>query len=376
MGEVQFMDTLQVFIKDQWMKAGFDQPTLVQERTVPAVLEGQDLIVESPTGTGKTLAFVLPLLHRIDPNKKYIQALILAPTRELVMQIHQVIDQFTQDTDIHADACIGGTDIKRQIDKLKKHPQLVVGTPQRILELIRKKKLKMHEIKTIVIDETDQMIANSQERILNDIISTTLKERQLLFFSATISQDVLKFGQTVMKEPQQLLIRPQDMKQDKIEHIYFLCEKRDKADMLRKIIRREQMKALIFVQNNADIDHLAEKMNYLNFTFGVLYGDSHKTERADVMNQFRQNKFDLLLASDIAARGLDFKQITHIIQMDVPRLVDDYVHRSGRTGRMGLSGTVISIVTKSEATELRKLTRKIGINVMEKQLFKGQIVDP
>lgn len=372
---VHIIDTMPQFIQEQWKQSGFKEPTNVQKEAIPSILEGKDLIVEAPTGSGKTLAYALPLIKQINLEQKHVQVVIIAPTRELVMQIAHVIGSFIEKSDIRLAALIGGADIKRQLEKLKEKPQIIIGTPQRIAEIIQMKKLKMHEVKSIVCDEIDQMLKNDDGQTIKRIISTTLRDRQLLFFSATISPAVKSFGEAEMQNLQLIQIKRNTLATEQVEHIYFVCEKRDKPDMLRRLLRKDNIKALVFVQNNTELDQLAERLDYLGFEFEVLYGEAYKTERERVMQSFRQGKVPVLVASDVAARGLDFKDITHVIHMDVPRAAEEYVHRSGRTGRMGATGTVIALVTFREEDDLLRHAKKIGIQLHKKNLYKGEIVD-
>lgn len=361
------------FLKEAWEKAGFQQPTAIQQKAIPLIEEKADVVAESPTGTGKTLAYLLPILNEIDTNVKEIQSVILSPTRELAMQIHQVIQTFTHNSGIVSGAFIGGVDLKRQIERLKKNPMIIVGTPGRINELIDKKKMKMHKVKTIVVDEIDQMLAQRLTHDVKMVIKSTLRDRQVLFFSATIRDDVIEFANTVMKEPK--LIRVEREKKETVDHFYFVSERRDKVDVLRKIYRmNENIKALIFINDTFHIERLAEKFKYKKIPVGVLHSDAKKKERAQAIQQFRKGKIPLLLATDIAARGMDIEGLTHVIHLDLPEKIEQYIHRSGRTGRMGAKGTVISLVTPTEEKTLQKYAKELGIAIKKKEFYRGKIV--
>ncbi|RXT04910.1 DEAD/DEAH box helicase [Ammoniphilus sp. CFH 90114] len=366
---------LKPFLQDAWKKAGFSDLTAIQERTIPLIREGKDIIAESPTGTGKTLAYLLPILEKINPDLKNLQAVVLAPSRELVMQIHEVIQKFTQTVDISSISLIGGADMKRQIEKLKKHPQIAVGTPGRIKELIQAKKLKMHEVKTIVVDEVDQMFQSNQMDPVQDVVKTTLRDRQLLFFSATVSEKAEKTALTMMREPEVIRVNRSELPASAVEHIYFVCERRDKVDVLRRILKMGEVKAIAFVKDAAQLEELASKLNHKGVSVGVLQGEAYKTERETVMKNFRAGKFSLLLTTDLAARGLDIQAVTHVIHMDLPEDVQQYIHRSGRTGRMGAAGTVISIITVNQEGALKKFSQELGQSIEKKELFMGEIVE-
>ncbi|RBW70801.1 DEAD/DEAH box helicase [Bacillus taeanensis] len=369
------LSTLQPFLQEAWQEAGFTTPTKVQEQAVPFILEGKDVIAESPTGTGKTVAYLLPILEKIDPKKESIQAVILAPSRELVMQIFEEIQKWTKGSGITPASFIGGANIKRQIEKLKKRPQIIVGTTGRLIELMKMKKIKMHDVKTIVVDEVDQMIAENNLQSVNDIIKSTLKERQVVFFSATVSKEAEEAAGQLMTKSE--LIRIQKDKQElaKVEHIYFVCERRDKIDVLRRIIRMEELKALAFVNDIEKLSEAASKLAYRGLSLAVLDGESSKREREAAIKDFRADKVSLLLATDVAARGLDIEGLKDVIHFDLPDEASQYTHRSGRTGRMGASGRVISIVTEREERHLKQIARELGIRLEKKTLFSGKMVD-
>lgn len=371
---MELLNTMKPYLKEAWQKAGFEQPTAIQQKAIPSISEGADIIAESPTGTGKTLAYLLPILHNIDPDKKEIQAVILSPTRELAMQIHQVIQNFTLNSGIVSGAFIGGVDLKRQIDRLKKNPMIIVGTPGRINELIDKKKMKMHEVKTVVVDEVDQMVAQKLTFDVKTVIQSTLRDRQVLFFSATISDVVQDFAKKVMNAP--TFIQVEREQNGAVNHIYFVSDRRDKIEVLRRIYRMEEsMKALIFINDSFHIDELAAKFKYKKIPIGVLHSAANKKERAAAIQQFRSGKLTLLLATDIAARGMDIQGLTHVIHLDMPEKIEQYIHRSGRTGRMGAQGTVISLVTPTEEKTLLKYGKELGVAMTKKELYGGEIVD-
>lgn len=371
----QIISTMKPFIQKSWEKAGFNRAMPIQTKAMPLIVEGRDLMAESPTGTGKTLAYLLPVLEKIDPDKKTIQAVILASSRELVMQIAEEIRIWSEGSGIDDAAFIGGANLKRQLDKLKKRPQIIAGTPGRIYELIAQKKMKMHEVKTIVLDEGDQLLVSEHIGTIRNIIKSTLKDRQVLMFSATLPPHTEKLAREFMYEPEKIVIGRDDTIESKVDHIYFVCEKRDKIKVLEKVTRLDNIKGLAFVNDIAEITVIHEKLDYKGIELGFLHGESNKMEREKSLRNLRSGKYPLLLATDVAARGLDIKGLTTVIHMDLPENTDQYVHRSGRTGRAGASGTVISIVTEREERDLKKLARELGINISKKDFYKGEIVD-
>ena len=364
------------FIKSAWEKAEFDQLTAIQEQSIPAILSGKDVMAESPTGTGKTLAYLLPLLQGIDPEKKALQALILAPSRELVMQIYEEFQKWSEGSGIQGTSLIGGANVKRQLEKLKKRPQVIVGSPGRIEELIKQKKLKMHEVKTIVLDEGDQLLLPEYQRTISSIIKSTLSERQLILFSATLKEATIQKASELMKDPEVIHVKT-TASTAKVEHIYFVGEARNKIDVLKKLSRLDNMHGLVFVNDIWDLTGLAEKLRYHDIPAGELHSEVKKEERKKAIKAFEAGELPLLLATDVAARGLDLKDITHVIHFDFPETMTQYVHRSGRTGRLGSdSGTVVSIVNEREERELKQFAREMNHSLHKKEWYAGKIVDP
>ena len=365
--------SLKPFLQEAWTKSKFTNPTPIQEKSIVSILEGKDVIAESPTGTGKTLAYLLPTLQKINVEKKAVQILILASTRELVMQILEEINIWSEGSDIESLAVIGGANIKRQMDKLKKKPQIIVGTPGRVVELIQLKKLKVHEVKTLVFDEGDQLFSSEHQKEVDQIIKSTMKIKQVLVFSATLQEEVEKKAKERMREPLVIRIKDDGGQKENVDHFYIVCEERGKLTTLRKLMNIKDMKALAFSNNKNQIETLAAKLEYNGLTLGVLYNEKTKQERKIALKRFRDGKYPLLLATDVASRGLDIKELTHVVQLDVPRDEQQYTHRAGRTGRAGQSGVVLSLVTGIEARRLLKLGKELAINLKEVRLYKGTL---
>jgi superfamily II DNA/RNA helicase len=369
------IESLKPFIQAVWQKTGFKELTPIQREAIPVIKDGKDLIAESPTGSGKTLAYLLPIIEQIRTESNQIQALILSPTRELAMQILEEVKKWTEGSGIRSASFIGGADIKRQMEKLKSHPQIVVGTPGRILELANAKKMKLHEVKTIVIDEADQLLQIDFADAVKNIVKRTLKERQLLFFSATMPKQVESIGDELMNEPALIKIEANKGIQAKVEHSYIVCEKREKIDILRRIANlKELKKAMVFINESNKFEEIAAKLRYKGLKLEVLHGETRKTERERIIKQFREDRFPLLLTTDLASRGLDFAEVTHIIHFDLPEEYEKYLHRSGRTGRMGAAGNVISIITNREIGRLTAFSKKAGVPFQQKHLYKGKLI--
>jgi ATP-dependent RNA helicase DeaD len=356
---------------------GLKQPTSVQSEAIPPLLQGKDVIVQSQTGTGKTLAYLLPALQRIDPSEKHLQILILVPTRELGMQIMLEIEKLTQAGPIRAQALIGGAATSRQIEKLRLHPHIAVGTPGRILELVKVRKLSLHHIQTFVVDEVDQVFELGSMNEVETILKGMLKTRQLVFVSATIPKSIAEAGRKWMNEPVVIRVNPEQITSATLEHYSFVCQEREKIDTLRRLVRLiNPVSAIVFINATNDIAEVVGKLQYAGLSVEALYGEAGKQERAKVMGDFREGRFQLLLATDIAARGLDIEGVTHVFHLDPPVNAEYYIHRVGRTGRMGRKGTAISIITRKEQFILDKFEKALGITIQPKAMYEGRIVDP
>ncbi|MBG9444725.1 MAG: DEAD/DEAH box helicase [Bacillota bacterium] len=370
-----FIENMKPFILEAWKKSAFTQPTTIQAEAVPPALEGRDIIAESPTGTGKTLAYLLPVLEKIDPDKQAVQAVILASSQELVMQILSEIQKWAEGSGIKAASFIGGANVKRQLEKLKKHPHIALGTPGRVLELIKQKKLKMHEVKTIVLDEGDQLLVKEHTQTVQNIVKSTLKERQVLLFSATLPPVVEQLAKELTADAEVIRVEKDETIQAAgVDHIYFVAEARDKIKMLEKVSRLEDIKALVFVKDIGNLTVMAEKLDFKNISSSTLHSDLSKFDRQKAIKNFRTGKTNMLIATDVAARGLDIKGVTHVVHFDFPKDMNQYVHRSGRTGRFGAGGTVISLVTEREERELKKMAKELGLTAEKKVMRGGQIV--
>ncbi|KKB74107.1 MULTISPECIES: DEAD/DEAH box helicase [Bacillus] len=369
-----FLNKAKPFIKENWEASGFREPTDVQKSTAGLILDGRDVIAESPTGTGKTLAYILPVLEKLDAGQKNVQAVILAPSRELVMQIFDVIVEWKKGSDIRAASFIGGANIKKQQEKLKKHPHIIAGTPGRVLELIKMKKLKMHEVKTIVLDETDHLLTPEHRGTIQSIIKSTLRDRQLVCFSATLKEDAERELRGMTKDAELIRVKRKSEEAAKIKHQFLVCDQRDKIKILQKFSRLKGMQALVFVKDIGNLSVYAEKLAYHHVDVGVLHSEAKKLERANILKAFEAGEFNLLLATDIAARGIDIQQLPYVIHADLPN-EEGYIHRSGRTGRAGSEGTVISLVTRGEAERLKNLAKKLGIRLQKIVYERGQIIE-
>lgn len=356
---------------------GIHTPSPVQAEAIPQVLEGKDVLATSQTGTGKTLAYLLPVLQSIDPDSKAIQKVILAPTQELAIQIVREGERYGEQRGIGVLGLIGGASAKRQLEKLKLHPQLIVGTPGRVRELIEIKKLKMHAVTTIVVDEVDQVFNLGAAGDVERILRSAMRDRQLVFLSATVSPETAALVKREMDQPIEIGIDPELRTPSALEHYYFVSEERDRVDMVRRVIRHYNPdRAIVFVNTTNDLGEVEAKLNYSGLKAAALYGDADKMTRSRVLNAFRDGRTQLLVASDVAARGLDIEGLGMVINYDPPIDAEHYTHRAGRTGRMGRSGMVISIVTDRQTFIMRKFNRELGISIEEKAMFGGKVRSP
>ncbi|GAA0070565.1 DEAD/DEAH box helicase [Clostridium sardiniense] len=359
-------------------KQGITTPTEIQSLTIPEILDNKDVIGEAHTGSGKTLAFLAPLFEKIDTSKKELQVLILAPTRELVMQIEKQSKLLAENSEmpINTVPIIGDVNMDKQIKNLKGlKPNIIVGTPGRVLDLIRKKKIKAHTIKTIVLDEGDNLLDNTHARTIQDIIKTTMRDRQLLIFSATISSKAMPIAKDLMKDPIIFKNEKKASLNPNIEHMYIEVEERDKAEVLRKLIAAvNPSKAIVFINRGFDVEMIADKLNYHNKNAFAMHKRITKEQRQQALEKFRNGNINILVSSDISARGLDIQDITHIINLDFPANANEYLHRAGRTARGNAHGTTISLVTKKEFPALRIYEREFNIKLNKKQLSHGELV--
>jgi ATP-dependent RNA helicase DeaD len=349
-------------------------PTAIQVEAIPPLLEGKDVLAQSQTGSGKTLAFLLPLVQRIHTDREELQLLILSPTRELTMQTAKEVDSIIEGRPISSVALVGGTDIQRQIQRLKKGPQIIVGTPGRVLDLIQRKKVNAHTIKALVIDEADQMLDMGFMKEIERIISSTKRDRQLCLFSATLPVPIIQLAETMMKQPVKIHIRPEEKMAKEIEHVYFLTKDRDKEELICHLARLyNPYLGVIFTNTKDRAQILSMIMARRGFSVDTIHGDLPQRSRKHVMAKFREGKIQFLVATDLAARGLDIEGVTHVFNYELPRDKEQYIHRVGRTGRAGESGLAISVVSPAELHKLKLWPVKHLIK--RKQIVDDQIVD-
>lgn len=355
---------------------GIKKPTEIQEKVIPLALEGKNLIGQSETGTGKTLSYLLPIIEKIDVNKKEMQCIIIAPTHELVMQIHNTISDLRNSSGIEVSSTplIGSANVTRQIEKLKSKPHIIVGSSGRILELIKKRKISAHTIKTMVIDEVDKLLDKDNIPSIKEIIKATPKETQIMMFSATITDNTLDVSKTLASDVVVLSVKNTNAVNENIIHGYILTEHRKKIDTLRKLISAVKPKrALVFINSSYDVEKTLEKLRFHNIKVDSVHGSNDKEDRQRALESFRKGSIQVLVASDIAARGLDIKGITHVINLDLPKDSKDYLHRAGRVARAGEIGEVFSLVDPKEEGFIKKYEDSFKIIIPEKYMYGGRV---
>jgi superfamily II DNA/RNA helicase len=352
-------------------------PTPIQTAALPALLAGQNVQMHAETGTGKTLAYLLPIFCRIDAQLAAPQAVIMAPTHELAIQIHRQCCELAQNAGrpLRSVLLIGGTPKDRQIDKLKKKPHLVVGSPGRISELITAGKLKMGDIRSVVIDEADRLLDETSLPEIRAIIDATPATRQLVFASATLEPHGIAASKALAPELVTLQAGSAAVNSN-IEHLYLICEERDKPDELRKLLHAlAPERALVFVHRNDAAARVAARLAHHQIAAADLTAALDKLDRKRAMDGFRSAAIGVLIASDIAARGLDIKGVTHVFNFDVPTMSNAYLHRVGRTGRAGAQGMAVTLVTEIEARVIRRYEEELGIVMHCVRMREGRVIE-
>lgn len=363
---------------------GFIYPTQIQEEIIPLVFESSnDVVGQAQTGTGKTAAFGVPIIDLIDININIVQALILAPTRELCIQISADLHKFSKyKKNLQIASVYGGVSITPQINQFRKKVHIVVATPGRMLDLLNRKAINTSGIKTVVLDEADEMLNLGFRDDLDAILSTVSSNRRTLLFSATMPAEVARIANSYMNDPVKITVGKQNTTPEKVRHVYYLAHARDRYSVLKRVADiNPDIYGIIFCRTRAETKEVADKLMKDSYNADALHGDLSQAQRDQVMKRFREKSLQLLVATDVAARGIDVNDISHIINYNLPDDLEVYTHRSGRTGRAGKSGVSISIVNHHEKSKIARIEKNIGQkceklliptgpDICEKQLFR------
>lgn len=334
---------------------GFEEPTPIQEQTIPPAKRGKDLIGRAQTGTGKTAAFGIPLVENaLDTDK--LQAVVLTPTRELAIQVAEELNRIGQHANVNTLPIYGGQEIERQIKALKKRPQIIVATPGRLMDHMRRKTVRLGEISMVILDEADEMLNMGFLEDIETILQETPETRQTLLFSATMPQQIQTLAKRFMKDPELISIRAKEVTVPLVEQYYIELQDRQKFDVLCRLLDIQFPNlAIVFGRTKRRVDEVSEALKKRGYSTEGLHGDLSQAKRDSVLRQFREGTIEVLVATDVAARGLDISGVTHIYNFDVPQDSESYVHRIGRTGRAGQTGAAVTFVIPREIGHLRSI---------------------
>lgn len=358
---------------------GFEETTPIQALTIPPALQGKDLIGQAQTGTGKTAAFGIPLVERISTENEFIQGIVITPTRELAMQVAEEINQIGRFKKIHALPIYGGQDINRQIKALKKRPQIIVATPGRLMDHMRRRTIRLGNVETVVLDEADEMLNMGFVEDIETILREVPSKRQTLLFSATMPRAIQNLAAQFMDQPQLIKTQAKEITVPLIEQVYLEVHEREKLDVLSRLLDLHSPElSIIFARTKRRVDELAEALMQRGYAAEGIHGDLTQARRDTVMGQFKNGTVEILVATDVAARGLDIDDVSHVFNFDIPQDPEGYVHRIGRTGRAGKSGLAITFVTAREFNQLRAIENIVGKRIKRIQVptildaFRGQ----
>jgi ATP-dependent RNA helicase DeaD len=359
-------------------QAGYEQPTAIQAGLIPLALAGKDVVGQARTGTGKTASFVIPILERLKPSRETAgpQALILTPTRELAVQVRDEVDKLAYGQKVHCVAIYGGKPIRGQIDKLRRGAQVIVGTPGRVLDHMARGTLQWNDLSFVVLDEADRMLDIGFRPDIEKILRRCPRERQTLLLSATVPPPIQKLAERYMRDAESLNFSPQELSVETIDQYYFTVDQEKKFELLVRLLMREKPRqAIIFCRTKRGTERIHQRLSKLTKGADMIHGDMPQSGRDRVMKTFRDGSLRLLVATDVVGRGIDVSSISHIINFDIPQFCDDYVHRVGRTGRMGREGVAYSFVTPEQGPELTRIEQRINRMLIRDDMEGMQMVE-
>lgn len=361
-------------------QSGYEEATPIQAETIPMVLKGEDVIGQAQTGTGKTAAFGLPIIEHVDLDDHNIQALVISPTRELAIQTQEELYRLGRNKHVKVQVVYGGADIRRQIKALGKGPQILVGTPGRLRDHLHRGTVNLDHVQTLVLDEADEMLNMGFLEDIEAIIKQTPDDRQTLLFSATMPPEIKKIGVQFMHDPHTVKIKAKELTTDLVDQYYVRAKDYEKFDIMTRLIDvQDPDLTIVFTRTKRRVDELSHGLIARGYNAAGIHGDLTQERRTKIMNRFKAGKLDILVATDVAARGLDISGVTHVYNYDIPSDPDSYVHRIGRTGRAGHHGVSLTFVTPNEMDylhEIEKLTRVRMLPLKpptEEEAFRGQV---
>lgn len=341
---------------------GFEEATPIQDQTIPLAIAGKDVIGQAQTGTGKTVAFGIPLVEKVDIEAEKIQGVVLTPTRELAIQVSEEINKIGRFKHVHALAVYGGQEMSKQIKALKKKPQIIVATPGRFMDHMRRKTIRLNAIQMVVLDEADEMLNMGFIEDITSILQDMPEDRQTLLFSATMSKAVLGIAQNYMKNPETVAIKAKEVTVTNITQQCLKVQEKEKFSTLCRLLDVHSPElAIVFGRTKRRVDELSEALNKYGYKAEGIHGDLSQDKRSSIMKRFKEGRIHLLVATDVAARGLDISGVSHVFNFDLPQDPESYVHRIGRTGRAGKKGLAITFSTPSEVDHVKtieKLTKR------------------
>ena len=349
------------------LNMGFEEATPIQAGTIPIAMNGMDLIAQAQTGTGKTAAYGIPMVERIMANSEQIQGIVLSPTRELAVQVAEELNKIGEIKGIHSLPIYGGQEMDRQIKALKKRPHIIVATPGRLMDHMRRRTIRLNQIKMVVLDEADEMLNMGFVEDIEVILKEMPTERQTLLFSATMPKQIQGLAQKFMRDPQLISIKAKQVTVDTIKQHYIEVHDRQKFDILSRLLDIQSPEsAIIFCRTKRRVNEIYEALSKRGYAAEAIHGDLSQSKRESVLRQFKEGTVDILVATDVAARGLDISGVTHVFNFDIPQDPEGYVHRVGRTARAGKTGLAITLVTPREMGQLRLIEQVIRRKMTQK----------
>lgn len=350
-------------------RMGFEEATPIQVQTIPLAMDGHDLLGQAQTGTGKTAAFGIPLIESVSFDEDRLQSLVITPTRELAIQVAEELNRLGQHKQVRTLPIYGGQDITRQIRSLKKRPHIIVGTPGRLQDHIRRRTIRLNELNHVVLDEADEMLQMGFREDIEAILAETPPDRQILLFSATMPNDIKALGKKFMHQPKEIKIKAKALTMPNIEQSYLEVAPKQKFDVLCNLIDMQSPDlAIVFGRTKKRVDEITEGLSKRGYQAEAIHGDLSQGQRNAVISRFKDGSTDIMVATDVAARGLDINNVTHIYNFDIPQFAESYVHRIGRTGRAGKTGVAVTFATFREMDHLRQIER------ITKQKMKRQSI--